>query len=199
MRIIAGQYKGRRLRTLSGQQLRPTSDRLRETLFNILQSRIEDASFLDVFAGSGAIGIEALSRGAKRAVFIESARRAVPMLEENIEHCEIGDSARVIPRDAIAALKFLASGGDRFDIIYIDPPYESDLYEPVLRLIAERKILADDGIVITERRKGGIAQKSYGDLRPYRELVQGDSVLTFYSLVLPSALNDSASNLPGDL
>lgn len=188
MRIIAGTYKGRRLRTLSGHQLRPTSDRLRETLFNILQSRIEDATFLDVFAGSGAIGIEALSRGARRAVFIESSRRAVPILEENIAHCEIEDTARVIARDAIAALKFLASSEARFDIIYIDPPYESDLYEPVLRLISERKIVADDGLVITERRKGGIARESYGDLRPYREVAQGDSVLTFYSLVLPSPL-----------
>src|SRR4030095_7866962 len=115
MRIIAGIYKGRRLRTLSGHQLRPTSDRLRETLFNVLQSRIQGASFLDVFAGSGAIGIEALSRGAKIAVFIESARRAVPILEENLAQCGIEDNARVIARDAIAALKFLASSGDRFD------------------------------------------------------------------------------------
>ena len=199
MRIIAGIYKGRRLRTLSGQQLRPTSDRLRETLFNILAPRIEESVFLDAFAGSGAIGIEALSRGAKRAVFIESSRRAIPILEDNIEHCGIEEDGRVIPRDTIASLKFLASNGEQFDIIYVDPPYESGLYDSVMRLISERSLVADDGIVITERRKGGVAVQSYGDLRPYREVVQGDSVLTFYSREIANSSTDKDLVLPSPL
>ena len=182
MRIISGLYKGRRLKTPAGQKVRPTSDRLRETLFNVLAPRIAGASFLDLCAGSGAVGIEALSRGASRVVFVESSRRAASLIDDNLDHCGIDDDVEVIDRDVLSALKVLATREDRFDIIFLDPPYEAAVHGSALRLISERGILAEDGVVIVEHRKGAIALPSYDNLRPYREIVQGDSALTFYSL-----------------
>src|SRR5689334_11571765 len=130
MRVIAGIYKGRRLKTLEGSALRPTSDRMRETLFNILAPRIEGARLLDLCAGSGAIGIEALSRGAAHVTFVEASRKAASVISENLRHCGIRENYRFIARDALAALKYAARDNQQFDIIYFDPPYDSDLYSP---------------------------------------------------------------------
>ena len=138
MRVIAGIYKGRRLKTLEGLSVRPTSDRLRETLFNILAPRIEGASFADVCAGSGAIGIEALSRGARHVTFIESSLKAARIISENLRSCGIREGYRVINRDVLRALKNLASEKAEFDIIYFDPPYNSEIYTPVMWLIAKQ-------------------------------------------------------------
>lgn len=181
MRVIAGQLKGRRLRTLEGLKLRPTSDRLRETLFNILAPRIIDSRFLDLCAGSGAVGIESISRGASSVIFIESSRRAAALIEENLDHCGISAKAQVLNRDAIAALKLLSTRETQFDIIYFDPPYESHIYSPVLELIGETDLLARGGVLVAEHRGASILNPGYGTLRPYREVKQGDSRLTFYS------------------
>ncbi|MEP7273743.1 MAG: 16S rRNA (guanine(966)-N(2))-methyltransferase RsmD [Acidobacteriota bacterium] len=180
MRVIAGSLKGRRLRTLEGLKVRPTSDRLRETLFNVLSPRIEEARFLDLCAGSGAVGIEAVSRGAREVVFVESSRRAASLIDENLAHCGITDGVRLVYRDVIAGIRFLISKDMRFDVIYFDPPYESRLYSPVLNLISSSRTLAEDGVVVAEHR-GSPLEANYGDLRPYREIAQGDSRLTFYS------------------
>ncbi len=180
MRVIAGIYKGRRLKTLEGMRVRPTSDRLRETLFNVLAPRIEGADFVDVCAGSGAVGIEALSRGAANVTFIESSRKAAGVISENLRQCDIREGVRVINRDALTALKYLASREMKFDIIYFDPPYDSDIHSPVLWQIAKQNILAEDGIVIVEHRRQTLLTPDYDQLRPYREIVQGESCLTFY-------------------
>jgi 16S rRNA (guanine966-N2)-methyltransferase len=180
MRVITGIYKGRRLKTLEGMRVRPTSDRLRETLFNVLAPRIEGADFVDLCAGSGAVGIEALSRGAANVTFIESSRKAAAVISENLRHCDIREGVRVINRDALTALKYLATREMRFDIIYFDPPYDSDIHSPVLWQIAKQNILAEDGIVIVEHRRQSLLTPDYGHLRPYREIVQGESCLTFY-------------------
>lgn len=182
MRIIAGLYKGRRLKTLEGSAVRPTSDRMRETLFNILAPRIESARFLDLCAGSGAIGIEALSRGAAEVTFVEAARKAATVISENLRHCGIRQNYRFIARDALTALKHLARDDQQFDIIYFDPPYDSELYAPVLRQIAETRLLGEDGIVIVEHRRQLLLAPNYDSLRPYRELAQSDSCLTFYRI-----------------
>ncbi|HKX30447.1 MAG TPA: 16S rRNA (guanine(966)-N(2))-methyltransferase RsmD [Blastocatellia bacterium] len=182
MRVIAGIYKGRRLKTLEGLHVRPTSDRLRETIFNILAPRIEGARFVDLCAGSGAIGIEALSRGAASVVFIEASRKAASIIGENLRYCEIEEDARVVNRDALVALRHLAAQGMKFDIFYFDPPYDSDIYSPVIRQIAEQNLLADDGVVIVEHRRQSLLAPNYDRLRPYREVKQGESHLTFFSL-----------------
>ncbi|MFN0084865.1 MAG: 16S rRNA (guanine(966)-N(2))-methyltransferase RsmD [Blastocatellia bacterium] len=192
MRIIAGRYKGRRLKTVEGTQVRPTSDRLRETVFNILAPRIEGAQFMDLCAGSGAVGIEALSRGAASAVFIEASRKAADLIRDNLRHCGIDEGASVMQRDALFALRRLSTEERKFDLIYFDPSYDSDLYSPALRQIARGSLLTEDGLVIIEHRRQMPLAPSYDQLRPYRELPQGDSCLTFYRLepVLPSAAAD---------
>jgi 16S rRNA (guanine966-N2)-methyltransferase len=180
MRIIAGQHKGRRLQTLDGLQVRPTSDRLRETVFNILSPLIADARFLDLCAGSGAIGIEALSRGAGSVAFIENNRRAHQTISDNLKHCGIVDGVRVINRDALTALKYLNSHGEQFDLVYFDPPYDIELYSPVLWLFAKGQLLAPDGWLLAEHRRLADLQDSYGNLQRFRTLPQGETQLSFY-------------------
>lgn len=124
MHIIAGNYKNRILSTPKGSQTRPTSSRLREALFNICQGSIVDASFLDLFAGSGAIGLEALSRGASKAVLVDSSKECARCMSKNVEALKVQPQATVICSDVFAALKKLSSSGRPFDIIYADPPYE---------------------------------------------------------------------------
>lgn len=187
MRVIAGQYKGRRLKTLEGNAVRPTSDRMRETLFNILAPRIEGARFLDLCAGSGAIGIEALSRGAEHVTFVEAGRKPASIISENLRHCGIRTNYQFVMRDAVTALKHFARDHQQFDIIYFDPPYDSDLYAPVLWQIARNELLADGGIVIAEHRRQHLLAPNYEDLRPYRELAQSGACLTFYRMELSSS------------
>ncbi|HEY7183368.1 MAG TPA: 16S rRNA (guanine(966)-N(2))-methyltransferase RsmD [Blastocatellia bacterium] len=182
MRVIAGIYKGRRLKTLEGLSVRPTSDRLRETVFNILTPRIEGARVADVCAGSGAIGIEALSRGARHVTFIESSLKAARIISDNLRNCGIRRDYRMINRDAIRALKNLASEKAQFDVIYFDPPYNSDLYTPVMWVIATYDLLAENGVVIVEHRRQSPLQPNYDQLRPYRQLAQGETHLTFFGV-----------------
>jgi len=182
MRVIAGIYKGRRLKTLEGLSVRPTSDRLRETLFNILAPRIEGARFADLCAGSGAIGIEALSRGARHVTFIESSLKAARIISENLRNCGIREGYRVINRDALRALKNLASEQAQFDIIYFDPPYNSEIHTPVMWIIEMHDLLAEDGVVIVEHRRQTPLLPNYDRLRPYRQVAQGDSLLTFFGV-----------------
>src|SRR5438477_5457814 len=125
MRVIAGNYRGRTLRSPPSMQVRPTSDRLRETLFNILAPRIEGTKFVDLCAGSGAVGIEALSRGAAHVTFVESSRRAADIINENLAHCKIEENFRIINRDAVSVLRYFASHHLQYDIFYFDPPYDS--------------------------------------------------------------------------
>src|SRR5262245_38258932 len=132
MRIISGELRGRRLKAPPGLATRPTSDRLREALFNILGGDVAGSRFLDVFAGSGAVGLEAYSRGADSVGFVEHSRRALALLEENVEHCGASEGVRIVARDALSALRSLATKGEEFDIVFVDPPYEADLYAPTL-------------------------------------------------------------------
>ena len=180
MRVIAGLYKGRRLKTVEGLQVRPTSDRLRETLFNILAPRLEGARFLDLCAGSGAVGIEALSRGAAEVTFVEASRRAAMVIGDNLHHCRIAAGARVVNRDALTALKYFAAHGLRFDLCYFDPPYDSEIYSPALWLIDRQGLATPGGVVVVEHRRGQGPGAGFDHLTAYRELAQGESGLTFF-------------------
>ena len=152
MRIISGNLRGRRLRAPDGLSTRPTSDRLREALFNIISSDVPGSRFLDVCAGSGAVGLEALSRGAESAVFVEQSRRALALLEENIEHCGVGSAARIMPKEAVAALKGMAAGDQEFDIVFLDPPYDAGIYTQALRILGMSTLVAPEGLVVVEHR-----------------------------------------------
>jgi 16S rRNA (guanine966-N2)-methyltransferase len=195
MRIISGLYKGRRLKTLDGLSIRPTSDRLRETVFNILAPLIEGARVADLCAGSGAVGIEALSRGADRVFFVEQSPKAAAVIRENLAHC--ADQAdqknyKLINRPVLTALRYFAAEKLSFDIIYFDPPYDSPLYDQVLLEIAASDILEEDGIVLVEHRRNAPLQPNYDRLRPYREITHGETRLTFYKLepVIPFSADE---------
>src|SRR6185503_2242421 len=149
MRIIAGKYRGRKLKSPPALRTRPTSDRLRETLFNILAPRIEGARFLDLCAGTGAVGIEALSRGAAHATFVDRSRKMYALIKTNLKTLEVGDDqSEVVNRETLECLrKHAMEQAEPFDIIFFDPPYATD-YEAVLNFIAEREsqLLSDEGI-----------------------------------------------------
>jgi len=192
MRVIAGTYRSRRLRTLRGLALRPTSDRTRETLFNILGSDVRDSVFVDLFAGSGAVGIEALSRGARRAVFVEQHSAAVKLLRANLESLGIAVAgpqaktfagvAEVIALDAVAGLEQLAARGLRAGFIFADPPYaDSGAYSAVLDWLGDSKLLASGGRVILEHGRRQALPAVAGQLERTRVVQQGDAVLSFYS------------------
>ena len=172
MRVIAGEFRSRRLKTLPGQSLRPTPDRLREALFNILTPRIEGATFLDAYAGSGAVGIEALSRGASHAIFLEKHPAAVRLIRENLASLGIADRATVIQSAATAALARLEA-----DIYFLDPPYTSPAeYESALALLGTRST----ALVLAQHDKRLTLAGSYGSLHRTRVLTQGDNAVSFY-------------------
>ncbi|MFL6216287.1 MAG: 16S rRNA (guanine(966)-N(2))-methyltransferase RsmD [Blastocatellia bacterium] len=180
MRVIGGIYRSRRLRAVEGMGVRPTSDRLRETLFNVLGAAARDSRFLDLCAGSGAVGIEALSRGAARAVFVEQSRHACAVIQANLDALGLGDQARLVCRDVHAALKQLAFENEVFDLIFFDPPYASGLYATVMSELGESVLLKADAIVIVEHRAKLPLEGDYGRLSQFRELKQGESALAFY-------------------
>ena len=178
MRVIAGQFKGRTLASPTWEGLRPTSDRLRETLFNVLAPRIVGARVLDVYAGTGAVGIEALSRGAAWVSFIESDRRAQHLIEQNLTRCGVEDRYAIIRAAADRALKSLADlTGDRFDLVLLDPPYDRPSSDA---LAGVERVVAPGGLVIIEHARKRRAPERAGVLERTRELSSGDSALTFY-------------------
>ena len=176
MRVIAGSLKGRRLKTPAWDGLRPTSDKLRETLFNILAPRVAGARLLDGFAGTGAIGIEALSRGAAHATFIERDPRAQALIAENLAHCGVANDAYVIIRASVGrALADLHAAS--FDIMIFDPPYDEQV-DAVLAAAAER--LAPGGVLVLEHARRRPSPERAGAVPRTREVTSGDSALALY-------------------
>jgi 16S rRNA (guanine(966)-N(2))-methyltransferase RsmD len=164
-------------------QVRPTSDRLRETLFNVLAPRIEGTRFLDLCAGSGAVGIEALSRGAAHATFVDRSRKMCGLVESNLDLCGVPeDETEVVMSEAAEFLRRAhARGSEGWDVIYFDPPYALD-YLPVLLLIGtpESTLLKEDGVLIAEHHHKNELRDEVGSLRRWRIIKQGDSSLSFY-------------------
>lgn len=188
MRIIAGTFRSRTLEAPAGMATRPTSDRLRETLFNVLAPRLRDANFLDLYAGSGAVGLEAISRGAAYAVFVERAPAALKALHTNLAKLGIKGGDRVDPSKVSVALRRLEKGiaQTRFDLVFLDPPYEdADEYASTLGQLggALAGLLAPDALVIAEHRRKQRLDDKYGSLKRTRLLEQGDAALSFYRSV----------------
>lgn len=150
MRVIAGTARRLLLKAPVGMDTRPTTDRIKETLFNMLQNDIYGSRFLDLFSGSGAIGIEALSRGAQSAVFVENQREALSCIRENLAVTKLADRAEVMAEDCLLALNRLAARGETFDIIYLDPPYRADLEYEILRALRKTSLVHEDTMVIIE-------------------------------------------------
>lgn len=168
MRVITGTARGRRLKELQGRDTRPTTDQVKEGMFNILQFDIEGRRVLDLFAGTGQLGIEALSRGAAHATFVEQRGDAVKLVRENLALCGFEGSARVVTGEAMG---FLSALRERFDLIFLDPPYESDLLEKTLAHIARHDLLTPHGIIVAESaadRQLPALSAPYGIYREYR-------------------------------
>jgi 16S rRNA (guanine966-N2)-methyltransferase len=180
VRVIGGAAKGRRLSTLQTSALRPTPDRVREALFNILGSRIEGAVVLDLFAGTGAIGLEALSRGAHAVVWVERHDAACRLIEKNLRLCALQQHARVRRADVLQALPALKAAAERFDLIFLDPPYQSSLVEETLRQLGDGVLLTPAGQVVAEHFFKRALHEHYGRLRRVRVSRFGDVALSFY-------------------
>jgi 16S rRNA (guanine(966)-N(2))-methyltransferase RsmD len=179
MRVISGKFKSRHLKSTPPAGIRPTSDKLKETLFNILGQRVEGATFLDGCAGMGGIGIEALSRGAASVCFIEQSRKGCAIIRENLDSLKVVDGFRILQMDLIRGLGAIE---DPFDIAFIDPPYERlDLYEACLNRFGNSPSLASGGLLVIEHSKRQELPDSAGSLRKIRSLVQGDAALAFYT------------------
>ena len=184
MRIIAGTFRSRTLQAPAGLATRPTSDRLRETLFNVLAPRIEGAVFLDLYAGSGAVGLEALSRGAGRVEFVERAPAALAVLHGNLARLRLKDGFRVHAGSVATVLRRMRAERG-FDVVFLDPPYDAATeYAATLGLLGGelKRLLAAGALVIAEHRKKERLEVRYGELARTRLLEQGDAGLSFYAL-----------------
>jgi 16S rRNA (guanine966-N2)-methyltransferase len=187
LRVIAGSLKGRRLKPPHWAGLRPTSDKLRETIFNILAPRIAGARVLDGYAGTGALGIEALSRGASMVTFVDQDERAQVLIAENVERCGVTNGYAIIPTDAVRAMASLRATApfDPFDIVLLDPPYATHAeFERVIAAAGE--ILAPGGVVVFEHARRAAAPARAGRILLVREQPAGDSALSFYEVVRPA-------------
>jgi len=189
MRIIAGSLRRRTIEAPAGLATRPTSDRLRETLFNVLAPRMKDATFLDLYAGSGAVGIEALSRGAAQVTFVERVPTALKVMRGNLEKLGVREGFRIEASNVAAYLR--RAGVERgFDVVFLDPPYDAaDEYGMALGLLggAAMVLLAEGAVVIAEHRRKETLNEEYGSLQRTRLLLQGDAALSFYRVIEATA------------
>jgi len=181
MRIIAGKYRSRIIRMPKAAEIRPTKDRVRESLFGILGELVCGKTVLDLFAGSGAFGIEALSRGARRAVFVEKDGRCVRTIKENLSLLGIGeDSASVVRADALKALEGLELKKERFDLVLLDPPYYKDMAKKCLIKINRHDILSPHCVIAAEHHKNDVLPTEVDDIYNYRTVCYSEVCLSFY-------------------
>ncbi|MDW7651048.1 MAG: 16S rRNA (guanine(966)-N(2))-methyltransferase RsmD [Bacillota bacterium] len=190
MRVIAGSARGRQLKTRKGRETRPTADRIKESLFGILATRITGCRFLDVFAGNGGIGIEALSRGVDKCVFIEKNNHCVKIIKDNLMSAGFTEQSTVIASDAAVALSMLQKKTESFDVIFLDPPYHSPELAPALQIIA-RGLLTSDGLVIVEHHSRDTSWRDDAIWIAVREKKYGDTTLTF---LVPAAAGGVADS-----
>lgn len=187
MRVVAGKFKGRRLKTVKGSEVRPTADRVKESLFRIFGEQVIGADFLDLCAGTGSVGLEALSQGARSTTFVDSNHHCIRVIASNLEMCGLDrrqPHVQLIRLDARKALVRLGKREAKFDLIYFDPPYASKIHEPCLRQIAETNLLSRTGVLVVEHRK--VQEADYTESLILDELVlsrqeqYGDTMLSFY-------------------
>jgi 16S rRNA (guanine966-N2)-methyltransferase len=185
MRVIAGKYRSRTLRSLKGQALRPTSDRLRETLFNILNPAVEGSVFVDLYAGTGAVGIEALSRGARSVILIEQHPPAAALIRRNVESLGIFGKAEILGVDVLQGLERLEARHLHAQFVFLDPPYAAEEeYQRVLEFLGGSPIVAPGGRVIVEHLRKRALPEQIGELELARVVEQGDAALSFFRLAL---------------
>lgn len=181
MRVISGTARGHKLQTADGLDTRPTTDRIKESLFNIISQDLYKCKFLDLFSGSGAIGIEALSRGAEKAVFVEKDKICIDIIKKNLEFTKLKPLSVILKDNAVSAIETLAAQSYVFDIIFMDPPYKSGLSLLSLEAIVKNKILNKDGYIIVERSSKIILPEISG-LKIKREKSYKTTIMTFLTL-----------------
>jgi 16S rRNA (guanine966-N2)-methyltransferase len=178
MRIIAGAYRGRRLHAPKGDKIRPTIDRVREAIFNIIAPEVPDARVLDLFAGTGAMGLEALSRGAALSVFVDQSAEAIRLIRKNVDLCGAGDRSLLLHESAPVAIRHLASRNELFDVIFMDPPYGKGYIEIALETL--ETVAQPDALVIAEHHVKDETPPIKGPWRKDRERRYGDTLISIY-------------------
>jgi len=179
MRIIRGTSKGRRLATLKGRAIRPTSDRVKESIFNILGEEVEGKAVLDLFAGTGNLGIEALSRGAKKAIFVEKGREALRLIQRNLTLCEMKERSEILAKDVHRAIGILGKRGETFDLILMDPPYEKGLIQKTLVKLCSHRIYHEGSILVIEHDRREPLSETVEGWNLFRQRGIGDTIISF--------------------
>ncbi|MGI6778723.1 MAG: 16S rRNA (guanine(966)-N(2))-methyltransferase RsmD [Acetivibrionales bacterium] len=179
---MSGTAKGHKLKTLKGLSTRPTSDKVKEALFNIVSQYVKGADVLDLFAGTGNLGIEALSRGASSAVLVDKSMECHNIIKQNLIHTKLMDRAEILTGDVIRVLLKLAGEGRSFDIVFMDPPYCKNFAKDTLQIVSDNGIIKNDGIVVIERDIKDEIPQEVGRLRLLRDGKYGNTVLSFYKI-----------------
>ena len=187
MRVISGVARGTRLTDLGETEIRPTLDRVKESFFNQVGPNLAGLNFLDLFAGTGSMGIEALSRGADKVVFVEHNSQAQSLIFRNLEKCRMTvnnqtERWELIKLDALRGLSVLDSKGSLFDLVYVDPPFGKNLYQSCLSLLSDSEVLKKEAWVIVEHFHKNKLQQSYGRLKAFKDRRMGDSCLSFFKI-----------------
>ena len=177
MRIIAGELKGRRLVTPADNRVRPTTDKVKEAVFSMISAYLPDSVVVDLFAGTGNLGLEAISRGAKRAYFIDRDRASIAMVRENVKYCKVEDRSVIIWSDYVAGLKKI---NDKVDVIFLDPPYVAGFIDKCLEAVAESDILLEDGIIVAEHSAKDEVTETAGGFVKVKSKRYGSINITVY-------------------
>lgn len=180
MRVISGSARGTILKSPQDDKVRPTLDRVKESLFNIIGFSIIESDVLDLFAGSGALGIESLSRGASKAVFVDMSKESIALTTENLEKTRLKEKAMILNKDSISALEYLAGKNEKFDLIFMDPPYKTDLVKKALEFLSSSNILKEDALIIVEQDMDESLDDAYGNLTKTREKKYSKTKLSFF-------------------
>lgn len=180
MRIITGSAKGVRLKTPQGMETRPTSDRVKESLFNILSNRVLDAMVLDLFAGTGNLGLEALSRGAAQAIFVDRSFNSINLIKDNASLTKLADRAECYKSDVFSALSKICQAKQQFDLIFCDPPYNQGFVDKILQVVDNAEILAEDGILMIEHSKHEKVLFSLQKIEMIRTEKYGGTLISFF-------------------
>lgn len=180
MRIIAGDFKGRRLLSPDDYQIRPTTDKVKEAMFSIVSPWIEGSVCADLFSGTGNLGLEAISRGAAECFFCDNSGKSINIIKKNIEHCRAGNKARIIPGDYLKALSRIRETEEKIDIFFLDPPYEAGYYEKCFASIRDMSLLAEGGLIVAEHRDSLILPDDMSGFEKIKERKYGTVVLSIY-------------------
>ena len=182
MRVISGKVRGLKLNAPKNDDVRPTTDRVKESLFNMINSYMMDSDILDLFAGTGSLGIECLSRGANKCVFVDKSKESINIVESNIKKARVENESIVLNLDFKSAISSLALKKEKFDVIFMDPPYYKNMFSDALLSVDENELLKEDGIIVVEHDTVDKFPDNMGRLYKSREKKYGNTTITFYKL-----------------